>query len=434
MTTRASAAFAVLAALLLAPARPGLSQDPVVAAAGDIACDPADPNFNAGLGTAGYCRQKATSDLLVGTGLSAVLLLGDDQYENGSLAKFVASYDPSWGRVKPITRPAPGNHEYYTAGASGYYAYFGAVAGDPSKGWYSFDLGAWHVVVLNSNCADVGGCGAGSLQEQWLRADLAAHPGVCTLATWHVPRFSSGTHGNDPAPDAFWRALYDAGADVVLNGHDHDYERFDPQDPDGLADPARGIREFVVGTGGKNQTPFVTIRANSAARSTGTFGVLRLTLRPAGYDWQFVPAAGGTYGDAGSATCHRAPHPRRYFTVAPCRLVDTRGAPGPTGGPALNAGVTRDLPAVSQCGVPATATALSLNATVIDPTHGGHLVVRASGIPDPGTSTLNFSAWQNRANFAIVEIGAYGRISATPVLASPAGTTHLVVDVAGYWE
>jgi len=434
MTARSSAGLALLAAFLLAPARPGRSQDPVVAAAGDIACDPADPNFNGGNGTASYCRQMATSDLLVGAGLSAVLLLGDDQYENGSLAKFQASYDPSWGRVKAITRPAPGNHEYNTAAAAGYYAYFGAAAGDPSKGWYSFDLGAWHVVVLNSNCAAVGGCGAGSPQEQWLRADLAAHPGVCTLAAWHHPRFSSGTHGNDPAADAFWRALYDAGADVVLNGHDHVYERFDPQDPDGLADPARGIREFVVGTGGKNQTPFGTIRANSAARSTGTFGVLRLTLRPAGYDWQFLPAAGGSYADAGSVPCHRAPRPRRYVALAPCRLADTRGSPGPSGGPALSAGTTRDVPAISSCGIPASATALSLNVTVTRPSHAGHLVLGASGLPGAGTSSLNFSAGQTRANNAIVEIGAYGRVAATPVLTSPAGTAHLVLDVAGYWE
>lgn len=141
--------------------------------------------------------------------------------------------------------------------------------------------------------AAVGGCGAGSPQEQWLRADLAAHPEGCLLAAWHQPRFSSGTHGDDPAFDAFWRALYEAGVDVVLNGHDHDYERFEPQDPDGRGDPSRGVREFVVGTGGKNQTPFATIRANSAARSSGTFGVLSLALHAGGYDWRFLPADGG---------------------------------------------------------------------------------------------------------------------------------------------
>jgi hypothetical protein len=434
MREPAAGAAALLATLLLAPARPGRAEDPVVAAAGDIACDPSDPNFNGGNGTASACRQKATSDLLVGAGLSAVLILGDDQYENGSLSKFIASYDPTWGRVKAITHPAPGNHEYLTPAASGYYAYFGSDAGDPSKGWYAFDLGGWHVVVLNSNCADVGGCGALSPQETWLRTDLAAHPGVCTLATWHLPRFSSGTHGDDAAPDAFWRALYDAGADVVLNGHDHDYERFDPQDPDGLADPARGVREFVVGTGGKNQTPFATLRANSAARSTGTFGVLRLTLRPGAYEWQFVPAAGGAYTDSGSATCHRAPHSRRYYAVAPCRLADTRGAPGPSGGPALAAGVTRNFPAVSLCGVPATATALAVNVTVTRPTHGGHLELQPSGLEGTGTSILNFSAGQTRANNAVVEIGAYGRLAATPVLMSPGGTAHFVLDVAGYLE
>ena len=303
MTARSSAGLALLAAFLLAPARPGRSQDPVVAAAGDIACDPADPNFNGGNGTASYCRQMATSDLLVGAGLSAVLLLGDDQYENGSLAKFQASYDPSWGRVKAITRPAPGNHEYNTAAASGYYAYFGAAAGDPSKGWYSFDLGAWHVVVLNSNCAAVGGCGAGSPQEQWLRADLAAHPGVCTLAYFHHPRFSSGPHGPTAEMDAFWRDLHAAGAEIVVNGHDHDYERFAPQTPDGALDAAAGIREFVVGTGGSPLDPFIRAPRNSEARALA-HGVLKLTLRSGSYDWAFIPVAGGTFTDRGSGACH----------------------------------------------------------------------------------------------------------------------------------
>ena len=283
-----------LLAVAVAPAPRAQAQDPVIAAAGDIACDPADPNFNSGIGTASFCRQMATSDLLVGAGLAAVLALGDDQYETGTASAFLGSYAPSWGRARGITRPLPGNHEYYTAGASGYYGYFGGAAGDPAKGWYSFDLGTWHFVVLNSNCAAVGGCGAGSPQEQWLRRDLAAHPAGCRLAAFHQPRFSSGTHGDDPAFDPFWRALFEAGVDVVLNGHDHDYERFDPQDPDGRGDAVGGIREFVVGTGGKNQTPFATIRANSAARSTGAFGVLTLALHPLGYDWRFVPAAGST--------------------------------------------------------------------------------------------------------------------------------------------
>jgi hypothetical protein len=159
------------------------------------------------------------------------------------------------------------------------------------------------VVVLNSMCASVGGCGAGSAQEKWLRADLAANKGKHILAMWHIPRFSSGQHGNNNAYDAFWRALYEARADVVLSGHDHDYERFARQSPDGKADP-NGIRQFVVGTGGAGQRPFVTIRANSEARSSGTFGVLRLTLRANSYAWQFVPVAGGLFRDSGQTATH----------------------------------------------------------------------------------------------------------------------------------
>ncbi|HKG54061.1 MAG TPA: hypothetical protein VKB04_07345, partial [Anaerolineales bacterium] len=192
--------------------------DPIIAAAGDIACDPSDGNFNGGNGTSGSCRQKAVSDLFVGKNFSAVLTLGDTQYENGALTKYQQSFDPSWGRAKNIIRPAVGNHEYTTAGASGYYGYFGAAAGDKTKGYYSYDLGAWHLIALNSNCSQVGGCGAGSPQEQWLKSDLAAHPTMCTLAYWHHPRFSSGEHGSNTSYDAFWKDLYAARADIVLNG------------------------------------------------------------------------------------------------------------------------------------------------------------------------------------------------------------------------
>ena len=274
-----------------------------VAAAGDIACDPGSSFFNGGLGSGLNCRQRATSDLLVGAGYEAVLILGDIQYEDGTLAKFNASYDPSWGRVKSITRPSPGNHEYQSVSAAGYYAYFGAAAGDPAKGYYSYDLGEWHVVALNSNCSSVGGCGAGSPQEQWLRADLAANPASCTLAYWHHPRFSSGEHGSDSATTAFWQALYDANADVVLGGHDHDYERFAPQTPSGALDLTRGIRQFVAGSGGKNVRTFPTVLANSEARDVSSLGVLELTLGSGAYEWRFRPAV-GSFTDSGSAACH----------------------------------------------------------------------------------------------------------------------------------
>jgi hypothetical protein len=276
---------------------------PTIAAAGDIACDPGSGSYNGGQGTATECKQRATSDLLVAGGYAAVLGLGDLQYEDGAFSKFTASYEPSWGRVKAITKPAPGNHEYQTASAAGYYQYFGGAAGDPAKGYYSFDVGSWHVIALNSNCSAVGGCGAGSPQEQWLRSDLAGRTNTCTLVYWHHPLFSSGEHGSDSTYTAFWQALYDANADVVLVGHDHNYERFAPQNPTGGLDLARGIREFVVGTGGKNLRTFPTVRPNSEARDVTSFGILELTLGASRYDWRFVPAV-GSFTDSGSASCH----------------------------------------------------------------------------------------------------------------------------------
>jgi calcineurin-like phosphoesterase family protein len=279
--------------------------DPVIAAAGDIACDPDDRHFRGGHGTARACRMRATSDLLLERRLAAVLTLGDNQYEDGSLAKFRASFDPTWGRLKPLLRPTPGNHDY-DFGWRGYHQYFGAAAGEPGKGWYSFDLGAWHLIALNSSCEAAGGCGPGSPQARWLAADLAAHPGRCILAYWHHPRFSSGRHGGILATTVFWKDLYAAGADVVLNGHDHVYERFAPQTPGGAADPARGIRQFVVGTGGKNATGFEDAAPHSEVRHAGTFGVLEMTLRAGSYSWRFLPEAGGSFTDTGSALCHAA--------------------------------------------------------------------------------------------------------------------------------
>ncbi len=275
-----------------------------IAAAGDIACDPGDGNYNGGAGSSSACHMKATSDLLVSIAPDRVLTLGDNQYEDGVLSAFQASYDPTWGRLKSITEPSPGNHEYHTSGASGYFGYFGSAAGDPSKGYYSYDLGAWHLISLNSNCSDAGGCGAGSPQEQWLQADLAAHPAACTLAYWHHPRYSSGNHGSNSSVTALWQALVDGGADVVLSGHDHDYERFAPQDAHGALDAAHGVVQFVVGTGGKTHYSIGTPIANSLAHNDNTYGVLELTLKATSYDWQFVPEAGKSYGDAGSASCH----------------------------------------------------------------------------------------------------------------------------------
>jgi hypothetical protein len=289
-------------AAFVSTAATATAADPVIAAAGDIACDPNSPYFNGGLGVVGRCRQKYTSDLLVNAGLTAVLALGDTQYEDGAYWKFLRSYDPSWGRVKGITRPVVGNHEYFRA-AIGYGYYFGGRAGPAGKFYYSFDVGTWHLIALNGNCSYVGGCRFGSEQETWLRQDLAAHPAQCILAFWHQPRFSSGLIGNDAHYAPFWTDLYRAGAEVVLNGHDHDYERFARQNPSGAADPL-GIREFVAGLGGKSRSGFTSIQPNSERRMYGTFGVLKLTLHPGSYDWQFVPAGSSTFTDTGSEACH----------------------------------------------------------------------------------------------------------------------------------
>jgi len=246
---------------------------------------------------------EATAKLLE-SNPGTVMALGDLAYPNGTPEDFKC-YDRTWGRVKDRTRPAVGNHEFHSSDATYYFQYFGSAAGDPKTGYYSYDLGSWHIVVLNSECAEVGGCGAGSAEEKWLRADLSAHPAGCTLAYFHKPRFSSGlNHGNDPEVGAFWQALYDFNAELVLNGHDHDYERFAPQDPNGKADPKRGIREFVVGTGGKNHREFGIRKSNSEVTNNNTFGVLKLTLKAAGYDWKFIPEAGKTFTDSGSGNCH----------------------------------------------------------------------------------------------------------------------------------
>jgi hypothetical protein len=279
------------------------SSDPVIAAAGDIACSASSGR------SATACHQQNTADLISSPPVVGVLPLGDAQYESGSLSQFLGSYDSSWGLFKSITYPVLGNHELNTSGGAGYFDYFNGVgnlngpAGARGKGYYSFDIGAWHLVALNSNCSSTS-CRAGQPQETWLRADLAAHPAQCTLAFWHHPRFSSGQHGDTALMQDLWKALYDANADLVLEGHDHLYERFGPQTETGVADPVRGIRSFVVGTGGRSHYNFGAPKPNSEVREGDTFGVLQLTLHPTSYDWQFVPEAGQTFTDSGSAPCH----------------------------------------------------------------------------------------------------------------------------------
>jgi hypothetical protein len=236
-------------------------------------------------------------DSLPGT----VLALGDLAYQNGTQSEFRGCYEPTWGRFRDRTKPTPGNHEHNTRGAAPYYAYWGERAGVAGEGFYSFELGTWHIIALNSNIIDGP---LKSKQEEWLAADLKRHPTLCALAFFHHPRFSSGGHGNDPRLGGLWRILYLQGVDVVLGGHDHDYERFAPQDPDGHRDKQRGIREFVVGTGGAKLTPFLWIQPNSEVRINGEHGILRMTLWEDRYRWEFLSAPDGRLLDVGRGKCH----------------------------------------------------------------------------------------------------------------------------------
>jgi hypothetical protein len=273
-----------------------MEPDPaVIIAAGDIAaCDSNGDETTASL----------VDTLLASHPDAPIAVLGDLAYDSGSSADFANCYAPSWGRFKSRTHPAVGNHEYITPNAAPYYAYFGASAGDPAKGYYSYDLGGWHMIALNSNCDSIGGCAAGSAQEQWLRADLAAHAVNCTLAYWHHPLYSSGVHGNNVFMRDLWQALMDANADLVLVGHDHHYERFAPQDARGGLDAAKGIREIIVGTGGKTLRPVAQTIANSQASNSATLGVLELKLFADRYDWRFVPEPGSSFTDSGTTNCH----------------------------------------------------------------------------------------------------------------------------------
>jgi 3',5'-cyclic AMP phosphodiesterase CpdA len=269
-----------------------------VYAAGDIArCPYPDAAYSGAADTAATIAAGLAQDPR-----AVVLAVGDLTYPRGTAQEFRDCYEPTWGRFKDRTWPAPGNHEYYTPHAAPYFAYFGARAG---RGYYSVELGAWHVISLDSNLAPA----EHAAQIEWLRADLASHPARCTLAFWHHPLYSSGGHGSIPKMRDAWQLLYDAGAELVLSGHDHDYERFAPQDADGNVDTARGIRQFVVGTGGAYPTPFLLFAAHSEVRDASRQGVLRLTLSAAGYDWEFlesnkVTTLGTAPPDRGSGTCH----------------------------------------------------------------------------------------------------------------------------------
>jgi hypothetical protein len=262
---------------------PRPAADPVVLAAGDIASCDSD----------GDEQTAALLDAHAGT----VLVLGDNAYERGTLEEFETCYDPTWGRHKSRTRPTPGNHEYLTLGAAGYFRYFGRAAGASGKGYYSFDLGSWHLVSLNSERTT-------RAQVRWLRADLARASADCVLAFWHRPRWTSGQYADDARTAPLWNALYNARADIVLSAHDHNYQRYPPMNKRGAIDKARGIRSFVVGTGGRARYELRPDRRRRLANDD-TWGILKLTLRPAGYSWRFLPVA-GHFGDAGSSRCSPA--------------------------------------------------------------------------------------------------------------------------------
>jgi chitodextrinase len=309
---------------MIVTAAPAGAADPVVAAAGDIACGATS--------VGGSCKQMATSDLLVQAQPAAVLALGDVQYEQGGLSDFQNFYAPSWGRVLSITHPAVGNHEYGTPGASGYWDYYDGVGqnsgigGERGKGWYSFDVGAWHLVALNTNCGqDPGGCGAGSQMETWFKADLAAHPTACTIVYAHHPRWTSDTRNFDaPEQDQLWKDMQAAGVELYLAGHSHFYERMAPAMSDETVDRAHGVREIIAGTGGRNVYGFGTIEPISEVRNGNTFGVLDITLHPTSYDWNFVPIAGSSFTDSGTDSCHG---PASGDTTAPSAPTNLTAAP-----------------------------------------------------------------------------------------------------------
>jgi hypothetical protein len=316
VAARAVALALAVSVLLAPPAQARIDERPLeavasgpitIAAAGDIACDPRNPLFNSGQGVGPWCRATAVGKTIARLDPTAVLVLGDAQYDDGRGSAFRHSYHLSWGRFLRRTWAVPGNHEYWAGSPRGFFDYFGGRAGPRRKGWFAFSLGSWRVVGLNSNCNEVG-CGVGSRQHEWLRAELSEHPSRCTLAFLHHPLASSGPHGADPLMGhALWRLMYLAGVDVALAGHDHLYERFAPMAPDLSVDRAKGVRTFVVGTGGAQHYPVSEVHPNSVRRNDETFGVLSMTLRPSSYRWRFVPSAGGSFTDSGVGDCHGAP-------------------------------------------------------------------------------------------------------------------------------
>lgn len=387
---RALLALMLVAAMMLVnhfgdPVQAQGAATETVMAAGDIACDPASTHFNNGQGDTQQCHEKATSDLIVAAHPDAVFALGDEQYGGATPAQFTQSYDPTWGRFKAITYPILGNEDYGTPGAAGYFNYFGPLVWNNPGGYYSFNLGSWHVVALNSECNEpgVGGCGVGTPQEHWLLSDLAANRSPCTMALLHEPRFSSGNNGNHPAYQTFWDDLYAFGVALILDGHDHLYERFAPQNPQQQADP-RGIRELIVGTGGRSHgVKIPAIQPNNEVLDSTSYGVLRLSLGEGSYSWQFIPdqqAGNGHFTDTGSGTCHGV-------------NTGTENGTGP-----------RAVAAVSPNGSGGTVSRFTVDYTSSKPGRGEVLFG-----PGPGCSALVMTATQDQGT----------------------GTTHHVLVVTG---
>ena len=312
------AACAVAAAAAYLPVPTARAQEPTVvtvAAAGDI---------YGGTCATSPCSYDKTSDVVLGLNPTAALVLGDVSNVSGAAADYSGPINASWGRFKDRISPVPGNHDYVSPGAQNYYDYFGAAA-HPFNGYYSVNLGAWHVIAINSNCTQVGGCQDGSPQETWLRNDLAADSASCTLAFWHHPRYSSGAYGDNTSMTDIWQDLYAAHADVVLSGHSHSYERFAPQDGASGLDAASGLTQFVVGTGGAPVSSFGTIKPNSMAHQNSTFGVLGMSLGPGWWSFRYQPVVGHIYADSGSAVCHGAPAGTATVPTAPTGITAANG-------------------------------------------------------------------------------------------------------------
>jgi hypothetical protein len=399
---------------------------PTIAAAGDIACGASDPNYNGGLGTATACRMLYTSNLLTAGGYSAVLTLGDNMQSDPSPTGFSTVFNSTWGRVKSIIHPQPGNHDYGYSAAQGYFGYFGAAAGNPSQGYYSFDLGNWHVVGLNSNCTKIaGGCAAGGGQETWLRADLAAHAGQCILAFDHHARYSSGHDGDNISMSALYADLYAVGADILISGHSHDYERFAPQDNAAHAD-TRGITQFVVGTGGAFFTGFGSTHPNSVVRQNSTFGVLSLVLHPTSYDWRFVPEAGKTWTDSGSRACHNAAAPVNNFSISanPATVAVAAGSRATT---TISTSVTSGSPqaiSLRATGLPSGAAAVFTPATVTAGGSATFAVTTSASTPSgtyPITITGSGVSVSHSTTLALTVTGSTG---GSPTLRQTGGATE----------